>query len=325
VSRRRSRDGVSRRTWWIVGVAAFIAIDIVLIGWALGAGQRPASSSAAALPMASFAPAPTARPASASPSVTPTPTPTLDPVVLEPMARRIVPIDASRAWRTSTVGCVGGASIDWTEDGGATWTNWPVGDDVAGVGDIVAFDDASMVGVIASLAGDCRTEYRLSFTGGEFWAAYPGEQPDAPTIDALSGAAIVTSSGASASPCGPISEFAGAGGGAAVLCTSTAVAIAPAGLGSWTPIDTGAAAVAITNQGDGYLVASVRDPACVDGLQFSSIGQDGAMTRGACLAGVGDPTTPVTLGTALNDEIWLWLGDRVGVSTDGGTSWAGLG
>ncbi|OJX65186.1 MAG: hypothetical protein BGO95_06990 [Micrococcales bacterium 73-13] len=318
--RRAQSDG--RRTWWIVGITAFVLVDIGLVWWAVGGVGRGVDTSAEALPLSSFAPAPTPRPASAR--ATPTPTPTPDPIVLAAMARRIVPIDATRAWRTASVGCPGGASIEWSEDAGASWTAWSAGDDVAGVGDIVAFGDGNTVGIIAALAGDCRQEYRMSFTGGEFWAAYPGEQPDTPIIEPTAGTALVVAAGAVASPCGPISEYA-VGSGVAVLCTSTALAIAAADLSGWTTARPDGAAVAVTNLGDGYLVASRRAAGCVDGLRFATVDAAGAVSEGPCLAAAGDEATSVELGTAPDGSVWMWLGDRVAVSGDGGASWAGLG
>ena len=309
--------------WLVVGVAAFILIDAALVWWALSAA-RGTTAQATPLPMSAFAPAPTSRPATPVSRPAPTPTPTLAPIVLEPMARRIVPLSADQAWRTSSVACGAPTTIDWTGDGGATWTSWSAGDDVWGVSEIVGYTgDPSMVGIVAMVAGDCRQEYRISFTSGEFWAPYPGDQPDTVTIDPADAATLRGPVGAVGSPCGPVSEFALGTTSVGILCTSTDVRVGPLDMSSWGAVAVSGSTVAITASGDGFLVAARRDPACIDGVQLSRIGTDGALAPGVCLPGQADQTVPVALGTADDGSIWLWIGELVRVSSDGGTTWTG--
>lgn len=317
-----------RARWWIIGVTVFLVVDVALVWWALSATGRSGRVAADPLPLTSFAPAPTVKPATATatPSATPSPRPTVVPLTLETYARRLVPIDGSLAWRVGTVACTGPLAIESSSDGGATWTSWSTGEDVWGVREIVGYTgDSSMVGIIASVAGDCHPEYRMSFTGGEFWGPYPEEQPDLAVIDPADPSVIEDAAGAVASPCGAVSEFAEGPAGVGLLCTSTDVRLAPPDFGSWTTVTIEGAPVAITTSGDGYLVASRRDPACPDGLRLSSVGGDASVVPGMCLAAYADETAPVTLATAPDGAIWLWVGDRVGVSEDGGSSWTGLG
>lgn len=323
--RRVGRVVEGRRAWWIVGLAAFLLLDAALIWWAVSAG-RGAEVDAEPLPLSAFAPAPTPRPATAAarPTPTPTPTPTLEPIVLEPFARRIVPLDAAQAWRVAGMGCGGPTAIEWSEDGGASWTAWSTGEDVWGIREIVGFNgDPSTVGIIASLAGDCRPEYRISFTGGEFWASYPDEQPDTIVIDPADPSVLLAAGAGVGSPCGAVSEFAVSATGVGVLCTSTELRIAPADLSAWVPVSVVGSAVAITNAGDGYLAAARRDPAC-SGVRLSLVGADASVAAGACLPGEVDAAQPVALATAVDGAIWLWVGERVGVSNDGGTTWTGI-
>jgi len=319
------RAGMTRWRWLVIGIAVFLALDVALVWWALAATSRSAAQTAEPLPLSAFAPAPTPKPATARPAATPTPTPTLAPLVLEPMARQLQPIDASRAWRTSTTTCAGPAVIEWTEDGGASWTAWPAGDDLAGILGIVSYDDASVVGIVAMLASGCGAEYRMSYTAGEFWGAYPDEQPPFALVDPSSRSAVLTAAGPVASPCGEISELAETPGGLAVLCTSTEVVVGAADLSASTPVALAGQAVAIAPAGDGYVVAARRDPGCVAGLELSRIGADGSVAPSVCLGGFADESAAVTLATAAGGALWLWAGERVGVSGDGGTSWAGLG
>lgn len=319
-------DQAGRWRWWAVGIAAFLVIDALLVWWALDATGRSSADAAEPLPLSAFAPAPTPKPATARPASTPTPTPAPEPpLALEAMARQLQPLDGSRAWRTASTGCAGPATIDWTEDGGATWEAWSAGEDVAGILGIVSYDDANVVGIVATVAGDCRVEYRMSYTAGEFWGAYPDEQPQFALVDPASRAAVLTASGPAPSPCGEISELAEISGGLAVLCTTTQVVIGPADLSSSSPVPIEGQAVAITQAGEGYLVASRRDPGCVGGLKLSRIAAEGSVTAGVCLGGFADEAVPVTLAAATDGTLWLWAGDRVGISSDGGASWTGLG
>ncbi|HWL01452.1 MAG TPA: hypothetical protein VNQ52_03660 [Microbacteriaceae bacterium] len=322
---RRAAASGHRWRWWAIGIAAFLAVDVALVWWALAVTSRSAAETAEPLPLSAFAPAPTPKPATARAVSTPTPTPTPEPLVLESMARQLQPIDGARAWRTASTACAGPSTIEWTEDGGASWTAWSAGDDVAGILGIVSYDDASVVGIVAMLGGDCRAEYRMSYTAGEFWGAYPDEQPQFALIDPASRAAVLTAAGPVASPCGEISELAEGAGGIAVLCTTTELVVGPEELSSAAPVSLAGQAVAVTQTGDGYLVAARRDPGCADGLQLSRVGADAAVAPVVCLSGHTDETAPVTLAAATDGTLWLWAGDRVGVSGDGGASWTGLG
>ncbi|HWK21372.1 MAG TPA: hypothetical protein VNR37_11505 [Microbacteriaceae bacterium] len=316
--------GGGRWRWWALGITAFLVVDIALVWWALDATGRSTADAAEPLPLSAFAPAPTPKPATARPVSTPTPEPE-PPLVLEAVARQLQPLDGTRAWRTSSTACAGPSTIEWTEDGGATWSPRSAGDDVAGILGIVSYDDASVVGIVAMLGGDCRGEYRMSYTAGEFWGAYPQEQPQFALIDPASRAAVLTAGGPVASPCGEISELAESAGGIAVLCTTTELVVGPADLSSAAPVSLAGQAVAITQTGDGYLAAARRDPGCADGLQLSRVGGDAAVAPVVCLSGHTDEAAPVTLAAATDGTLWLWAGDRVGVSGDGGASWTGLG
>jgi len=322
---RRAAASGRRWRWWAIGIVAFLAVDVALVWWALAATSRSAAETAEPLPLSAFAPAPTPKPATARAVSTPTPTPTPEPLVLESMARQLQPIDGSRAWRSASTACAGPSTIEWTEDGGASWTAWSAGDDVAGILGIVSYDDASVVGIVAMLGGDCRAEYRMSYTAGEFWGAYPDEQPEFALVDPASRAAVLTSAGPITSPCGEISELAETPAGLAVLCTSTALTVTSPDLASSMPVALEGQAVAVTQAGDGYLVAARRDPGCAGGLELSRVGVDGSVAPAVCLPGFADETAPVTLAAAADGTLWLWAGDRVGVSGDGGASWAGLG
>ncbi|MBO9578331.1 MAG: hypothetical protein J7480_06125 [Microbacteriaceae bacterium] len=321
------REPKQRRTkWWLIGLAAFLVLDAALVWWAVSGRDGGVDRSQEALPLSAFGPAPTAAPATSAPRPATTSTPTQPPIGLEAHARRIVPVDSSIAWRVGTVACGGPVAIEETSDGGASWVAAPTGDDVAGVRDITVYTgDTSMVGILASLAGDCRPEYRLSYTAGEFWTAAPEETPSVTTVDPVGAATLSGPGGSVASPCGDVSEFAEDAGGIAILCTSTELRVGPADLSTWTPVALPGAAVAVTAAGDGFLAAARRDPDCVGGLRLSAFIPDGTVQPGHCLAGYADESVPVTLATAPDGALWLWAGDRVGVSVDGGASWTGLG
>jgi len=314
-----------RRRWWLVGLGAFLVLDVLLVWLAVDAAGRTSDSERTALPITAFAPPPPAAPASPPAGATPTPTPTPGPpLVLEPTARQLQPLDAERAWRTSMTACGSGGVIEWTEDAGASWVPWSAGGDVVGILGLVSYAGADIVGVVAMVGGACETEYRMSYTAGEFWGAFPDQEPAFALVDP-SGTAVRTTSGTVPSPCGTVSEIAEVPGGLGVLCTSADLVVGDPGLGAVAPVALAGRAVAIAPSGDALLAASRRDPGCADGIQLQRVGLDGAVAPGVCLPGHPDEAQPVTLGVAPDGAVWLWAGDRVGVSADGGASWRGLG
>ncbi len=83
-------------TWGIIGIAAFVLLDILLV---VLLASRPERTSATNQPVP--------LPVIATPSGTPTPT--APPLQLAGRSRLLVPIDDQTAWRTSMAGCGGSA------------------------------------------------------------------------------------------------------------------------------------------------------------------------------------------------------------------------
>ncbi len=110
----------------------------------------------------------------------------------------------------------------------------------------------------------------------------------------------------------------------AIVCTDAVLYTSPADhLAAWVaPVLPGAAVGAVPS-GDGYLVALRRDADC-PGLALVSLPASGDVQPIACLGSLTDETQPVALGTSLDGTLWLWVGDAIGSSTDGGTTWNGL-
>lgn len=315
-----------RRPLWIaVGLAAFLLVDVVLIVWAIQATRTHAVLDEP-LPMQSFAPAPTAAPPS-RPAVTetptPTPTPEPPPLVLAALPRLIEPVDATSAWRTSTTSCAGGqAVIEHTDDGGATWVAFGLAPDVAGLVAIEAYAEAATVGATAALVGDCRAEYRMSFTSGEFWASYPDEQPDVPIVDPVDRGDLITPGERIDTPCAEIAHAAPLAEGVAVVCTDAGLRVSPDRV-AWQDVTMTGAAVAVTDADGSYIAALRRVPECADGIAIVRVGTDATTAPLACLPAAPPETDPVAIGSALDGALWLWAGERVAVSTDGGVTWSG--
>jgi len=322
--RRPVRERLSKRArWLLIGFAAFVAMDIALVWWAFGAGSRSSAEAGEPLPLSAFAPPPTYTPPPAA--AEPDPEPARAPLSLEPPTRIIVPVDESAAWRSPTPACMGAfATIEHSVDAGATWDASTL-DGVGGILAIDPYEDPSMVGIVAAVAGSCATEYRRSFTGGEFWAPAPDEAPAIPLLDQADRAVVHWPDGAGPGPCAAVGLASAEDGGAAVLCPDAGLWLAPAAdRGAWAPAGLPGAAVAVAAQGDDYLVALRRNPACDPGLSLVILVEDGVVAPLACLTALPDESAPIALGTS-EDAAWLWVGDATLVSSDGGSSWTGVG
>ena len=115
------------------GLVAFLAVDIALVVMALRSGrdaptalpQAATTLTATTLPTSPTTPAPTSASATSTTSeqpTTPTSQPSTAPVAV-PVMRLVSALDATTAWRASAGSCAaGGARVEVTTDGGATWT-----------------------------------------------------------------------------------------------------------------------------------------------------------------------------------------------------------
>lgn len=307
---RRSPAQRGAERWRPLGVAALAVLAVVTgaLVWAASGRGAEVSSDAVPIPIPEF-----------TPTATSTPEP---PIVLAPRARIIVPVDGDIAWRTSSLTCTPGeqATLELTIDRGATWTAFPLGEvDAAAILAIDPLDSDVTVGVVSQNSTDCGVGYDISFTGGEFWRSEPGEASDI-AYAAPGESRIVAGSAEYRLDCATPSDLAvRTGSEAAVLCDDAVLRTTADGAVTWQHPALDAAVLAVTTIDLGYLVAEARHADCA-GIRLVVVrSSDGGQEPLACLAAF-DETVPVALA-ANGDDVWAWIGDQTGVSSDGGRSW----
>ncbi|WP_378147693.1 hypothetical protein ACFJGV_06330 [Cnuibacter sp. UC19_7] len=204
-----------------------------------------------------------------------------------------------------------------TTDGGVTWTS--VAFDGADVRQLLSLDyvSESQIDVIAATA-DCTPTVVTSFTGGEFWQAYPDQiesvtflQPTDPTVLRVQGADVTA-------PCA-VREVRSVSQSLAVLCSDGSVQVRGK-TALWTQLNTSDVLAMAPNGATGVLVVS-SVPTCTGVLVRSIDIDSGASTDLSCLAA---RRTNATVDLMAN-SVFYWSGADFLLSETGGTSWAPVG
>jgi hypothetical protein len=317
--RRMSAARKSRKRWLAVaGIVVFLLVDIVLVVLALQSTSSRDNGAAADVPDAVSTPGSTA-------SSTPTPE-SSEPTSVLPVAptRILAALDATTAWRATTGACPDTAATpEISDDGGATWTPTDI-TSATGLSALqrIVVSDAST----ATFLGhdeDCAPDAARTFVAGSDFAPSPNELAAEWYLAPVGGTTIHTPNGEVTAPCAraltlaPIDDAQ-----VAVLCADGDVHLAVDGGAAWTPLDAPAGTIAITGADDGFLTAGVGVEGC-DGVQVAALGVDGETSVLAC---VESSMSPADLAgtTAIDwtdDAIWMWVDDRLLVSTDEGETW----
>ncbi|WP_133411763.1 hypothetical protein [Agromyces badenianii] len=313
--RRAGRSRRNNRLWAGAGLIALAVVVLALTFVALtqnrsvpGAGTTPGSSPSAT-PEATR---------SEPPSATPAP-------VARPLAvpgRLIDAIDASSAVRAGATACPEPTTIEVTSDGGATWeTAEPA--PVSEVQRVAAGDDA-FVDLIGLGVEGCAPAYERSFTSGDAWQPVPEELDASWFVDPSNRAGVHAPAGDLSAPCGVVVQLAVIdANAAAVLCEDGSVHATSDGGASWRSAAPVVGAAAIGTNGTVYRVAVVDQNGCVGAQLVELTAGDAGLVpgaAGACLAatvGAGE----VAVDSVVGGATWLWAGDALGRSEDGGVSW----
>jgi hypothetical protein len=290
---------------------ALVAVDLVLVGFAVTRTHAAAAEPAGPIP--TFGVPPTGTP-------TPAPTPTASPVAAAP--RVLAAVSATEAWRATPGSCQGGgAEVDHSTDGGATWQ--AVSPPVAqGAGQVLALTGASGANVSAVVASGaaCTPDVFITQSSGQFWKEQAPSLAGSTFLEPGAAGSVHTSSGDAASPCaGPVQALDTGDGTVAVLCAA-GVSERADGQSAWvsSPVQ-GGLAIAATDHG--YVLAASGASGCA-GLAIESLPSplgSAAPTPVGCIQQLADPSA-VTLSAA-GSSVWLWSGGTTMVSTDGGATW----
>jgi len=228
----------------------------------------------------------------------------------------LLAVSATEAYRATPGACTGGDTVfEKSTDAGATWQASNTGQynfhtmlSISGATD-------TQVSAVVGTGGNCAIGAYSSFTGGQFWQAYPDNLAAANYIDPADRAKIHTSAGAQDAPCPAALQLASGSNSTAVLCADTV--FTRAGAGTWASASV-PGVLALTASDAGYTLAVANVAGC-PGVSIQSLPVGGAPTQTGCDAAVTQPSGVTLSQTGAN--LWLWSADTVAVSTDAGATW----
>lgn len=323
--RRPQRRG-ERRFWPVLALVAFLVLDAVLVAWALSAHRAASESEPAAVPIVSPQPGETASPGP-SPSQPASAPPEADSVAPVPANRVLSALDAEVAWRALTGACPETAATpQLTTDGGSSWRDTdataPTG--VTAIQRIVveAPDVATMVALRGS---DCAPTIIRTFVAGDNYEEYPEELAAAWFVDPADRSRVQSPTGTASAPCRSVVALAARDGASAlVLCGDGSLAATADGGASWTAAVAAPGVQAIGSASAGFIAAAVGREGCA-GIQVLQIdAASAASSATGCLPteiAAAEFAGVVAIAEAAS-TVWLWAGDLVQRSSDGGASWS---
>lgn len=293
--------------WAIIGIAAFLLIDVALVAWALTATHPDVSAKPGPIPTFTNRPA--------TPTATPTPTPPPAPTT-QAAPRLLIAVSATEAYRATPGACTGADTVfEKSTDAGATWQASNTGQYKFHTMLTLSGASDTQISAVVGAGTNCAIGAYSSFTGGQFWQEYPNNLASANYIDPADRSKIHTGGAAQSAPCPAALQLASSANSTAVLCADTV--FTRAGDGTWASAPlSGVLALAASDSGYTLAVAGV---AGCPGVSIQSLAVGGAPTVVGCAAAVTEPAG-VTLAQQ-GQNLWLWSGDTVSVSTTAGATW----
>lgn len=290
-------------------VVVLVVIDLVLVSLALGRTAPEQNGPAGPIPTFTSTPDTTETPrASASARA--------DPASSSQQGRRLLAaVDDREAWRGSGGACGGQRPVlEHTVDGGATWVPVELGTDVGSLMAIRA--SSAQLSIMVGVGDDCTTTVRTATDAGVTW--HPGTPGAAGAGISTDG--VVLAGETIQAPCAdPIEVFQG---------ERTSVVVCDgqlewrAGTDAWVEVPMGGVR-SIAVDGGEYTLARV-DVASCSGVQLVTM-PAADVTSSTAVSPVGCADEADSDGTVAIDragqDVWLWDGETVRVSSDGGASW----
>lgn len=251
-----------------------------------------------------------------APTSTPSPTSVDEPV--SPSPQFLSMYDGTFGIRATAGSCTGApAVVQRTSDGGATWT--AVTFDGVDVRQVLALDyvSDSQINVVAA-AADCTQTVVTSFTGGEFWQAYPEQIGSATYVQPTDQTTVRVEGTNMTAPC-TVREVQSVTQTVVVLCSDGSVQVRSSA-GAWAPANV-SRALAMAPSGPSGLVLAVSEPTCSGVLIRSIDVSSGASTDLSCLAAEQANAT-IDL---VSSSVFYWSGADFFTSKTGGASWSSAG
>ncbi|KQO62328.1 hypothetical protein [Curtobacterium sp. Leaf261] len=307
--------------WVAIVVVVLIVVDVVLVAVAVGRTAPADHGTPGPVPTFTSGPTPSG---TASAAATPSPTATSFPgaaggdtsAVTADERRFLSVVDGTTAWRATAGSCSdAAASVERSTDGGDTWKAVDFGSfDLRSVSALSA--GSTKTTVHGGVGASCTPTGIASFTSGRFWAADAGAAPATLTDQGIRFGDGTTAD----APCTTPRQVVDGDDGTAVVCAD--VLAWRDGSGPWVMVPmTGLRAVATS--GTEYTVARVGQAGC-DGIAIETL-DAGSITRSSTPTAVGcAPATTTSGAVAVGQDgksMWVWSGDQVLVSKDGGATW----
>lgn len=319
--RKRGSRSRARRRLAVVGIGAFVLVDLGLVALALT--REPSGLAADARPAATSTP----RPAETDSTSSPTATPTTAAEAVTP-TRLLSVVDAGTAWRAQAVTCTpdpvaSPPVVEQTTTGGATWSATSVATDGSLVGlDRLQATDATSAFVVGPAGDDCAPAFAQTFSGGDEYRDYPERLAASWYVARTAPGTVHSPSGDRAAPCPTVVDLAVVSDAeAGVLCSDRTFFRTGDGATTWDAGTVVDGAVAVTADVGTYLVASVGQTDCAGtAVSVPSSTPGSAATRVGCAPATSETPGAIAL-SAGTDALWLWADDAVLVSTDGGVTW----
>lgn len=304
------------RTWAVAGLIAFVVADVILVAWAV-ASVSLAPKTASHPPAAA-----TTHPSTPTHAATTTKTETPIPAAVPP-TRVLAALDDQVAWRAATGTCPATpAGLEHTTDGGATWQTSDAGS-LADASSVLRITVASSTeaAAITLAKQNCAVQYIRTYIAGGNWAVYNDQLAGSWYLDPSSTTSVHSPQGTVAAPCASIVGLAVRdASSAAVLCADhTLYRTSNAGAAWSTPL-TVPGAVAVTASVNGYATTATGIEGCA-GVSVAALDAGtGAATTSGCFTTLAPQPGAVAMASG-GSTLWLWAGDALVRSGDGGATW----
>ena len=316
---RKNRNSVLRRRLLISGLAVFLLFDVALVSFALTA-QKPTANAGTVVEPVEIT-TPTAEPAATEQPVgAPVETPSL---ISPPPTRIITALDASTLWRANTGDCPAAtATPELSTDAGDTWTARDASADTDSSAILSIYvDSESEASMVTLTAKDCAPQRVTTFVAGDQWQEYPDRVGADWFVDPTDRATVHSPTGAFPAPCTSVIALAPrTDSAAAVLCSDGTMYRTDDAAETFGPGIALPGAANLTVSDDGYIIVATDQAGCA-GAQLLTMSNelDGALSPNGCRE------TAVTSGdlavASADGIVWLWSGDEMSKSSDGGATW----
>ena len=316
------RDSSRRRLWVYLAVAVFLLADIALIAFALHS-SRPSATAETARPAPTFG---TQVSGDSTATTESSAAPAAASIVAVPPTRFLSAVDDTTAWRAVTGECPAApAEPELTTDSGATWKpTTATGPTEVTAPQTLNATSESIVEFIGLSEAGCAPEFVQTYVGGDSFKSYPDKLASSWFVDPADRATVHSPAGDATAPCDSVIALEPRDAeSAAVLCADETVFTTADAAETWSLAVTIPGAVNLAGTATGYAVAAVGLPECAGVQLIALLDESLDVTPTGCLL-VEHPvaTTPGNIAISEADgTVWLWVGEAVHRSLDGGLAW----